>query len=56
MWADNETPIDLLGFEYLVDSLEILLTEPRLLPVTIGVDRGLGLRQEQPHADGVQAV
>src|SRR4051812_31752315 len=37
MWADNETPIDLLGFEYLVDSLEILLTEPRLLPVTIGV-------------------
>ena len=24
-------------FEYLVDSLEILLTEPRLLPVTIGV-------------------
>src|SRR4051812_25983868 len=37
MWADNETPIDLLGFDYLVDSLEILLTEPRLLPVTIGV-------------------
>src|SRR6266545_3443225 len=37
MWADNETPIDLLGCEYLVDSLEILLTEPRLLPVTIGV-------------------
>jgi hypothetical protein len=37
MWADNEAPIDLLGFEYLVDSLEILLTEPRLLPVIIGV-------------------
>lgn len=37
MWADNETTIDLLGFDYLVDSLEVLLTEPRLLPVTIGV-------------------
>lgn len=37
MWADNETDIDLLGFEYLVDELEILLTEQRLLPVTVGV-------------------
>jgi hypothetical protein len=37
LWADNETRIDLLGFDYLVDSLEVLLTEPRLLPVTVGV-------------------
>lgn len=37
MWADNETRIDLLGFDYLVDSLEVILTEPRLLPVTVGV-------------------
>lgn len=37
MWADNETKIDLLGFDYLVDSLEVVLTEPRLLPVTVGV-------------------
>ncbi len=37
MWADNETTIDLLGFDYLVDSLEVLLTEPRLLPLTVGV-------------------
>lgn len=37
MWADNETKTDLLGFDYLVDSLEVLLTEPRLLPVTVGV-------------------
>lgn len=37
MWADNETRIDLLGFDYLVDSLELVLTEPRLLPVTVGV-------------------
>lgn len=37
MWPDNETEIDLLGFEYLVDSLELVLAEPRLLPVTVGV-------------------
>lgn len=37
MWADNETRVDLLGFDYLVDSLEIVLTEARLLPVTVGV-------------------
>jgi KAP family P-loop domain. len=37
VWADNETRIDLLGFDYLIDSLEIVLTEPRLLPVTVGV-------------------
>jgi hypothetical protein len=37
MWADNETTVDLLGFDYLVDSLEVVLTDPRLLPVTVGV-------------------
>lgn len=37
MWSDNETTVDLLGFDYLVDSLEILLTQPNLLPVTVGV-------------------
>src|SRR5262245_53184327 len=37
MWADNETAFDLLGFDYLVDGLVVALTEPRLLPVTIGV-------------------
>ena len=37
MWADNETEFDLLGFDYLVDGLVVALTEPRLLPVTIGV-------------------
>jgi predicted KAP-like P-loop ATPase len=37
MWADNETKVDLLGFDYLIDSLEIVLTQPRLLPVTVGV-------------------
>lgn len=37
MWADNETSVDLLGFDYLVDSLELVLTEPRLLPLTVGV-------------------
>lgn len=37
MWHDNEADLDLLGFEYLVDGLLVALTEPRLLPLTIGV-------------------
>ncbi|WP_206499068.1 P-loop NTPase fold protein [Rhodococcus sp. KRD175] len=37
MWADNETNLDLLGFDFLVDGLVVALTEPRLLPLTIGV-------------------
>src|SRR3954452_18897606 len=37
MWADNETAIDLLGFDYLSAALVDVLTEPRLLPVTVGV-------------------
>jgi KAP family P-loop domain len=42
MWHDNETRTDLLGFDYLVDELEVLLTERRLLPLTIGIDGGWG--------------
>ncbi|MFI2663491.1 P-loop NTPase fold protein [Micromonospora carbonacea] len=37
MWADNETDEDLLGFDFVVDSLFVALTEPRLLPLTIGL-------------------
>jgi hypothetical protein len=37
MWADNETRIDLLGFEFLVDELLLILRDPSLLPVTVGV-------------------
>lgn len=37
MWADNETDVDLLGFDFLVDTLWVALTEPRLLPVTVGL-------------------
>lgn len=37
MWADNEAGVDLLGFDFLVDGLVVALTEPRLLPLTIGV-------------------
>lgn len=37
MWADNEADLDLLGFDFLVDGLLVALTEPRLLPLTIGV-------------------
>jgi hypothetical protein len=42
VWADNETAIDLLGFDYQVDALVAVLTEPRLLPVTVGVSGDWG--------------
>lgn len=42
MWADNETTVDLLGFDYLVDSLLVVLTEKRLLPVTVGISGDWG--------------
>lgn len=42
MWPDNETDIDLLGFGYLVDQLEILLTNERLLPLTVLVSGDWG--------------
>jgi hypothetical protein len=37
VWSDNETRIDLLGFDYLVDALELVITDPTMLPVTVGV-------------------
>lgn len=37
MWADNEAEVDLLGFDFLVDALVVAVTEPRLLPLTVGV-------------------
>jgi hypothetical protein len=37
MWPDNETRIDLLGFDFLVDELLVVLRDPRLLPITVGV-------------------
>ncbi|MFD6713655.1 hypothetical protein AMK25_05445 [Micromonospora sp. TSRI0369] len=37
MWSDNETDVDLLGFEFLLDSLLVVLSEPKLLPLTVGV-------------------
>lgn len=42
MWSDRETIDDLLGFHLLVESLMTLLTEPRLVPVTIGLDGDWG--------------
>ena len=42
MWSDNEAEVDLLGFEYLVDSLIAVLGERHLLPVTVGVNGDWG--------------
>ena len=44
MWPDNETDVDLLGFDILADGLVVALTEPRLLPLTVGVLGGTGAR------------
>lgn len=37
MWSDNETEIDLLGFEHLVTAVKSIVTDDALLPATIGV-------------------
>lgn len=37
MWSDNETDVDLLGFDFLVDELVVALTSQQLLPLTVGV-------------------
>ncbi|PZT73872.1 MULTISPECIES: KAP family P-loop NTPase fold protein [unclassified Streptomyces] len=42
MWSDNETDLDLLGFDFLVDEMVVALTQPRLLPLTMGVTGGWG--------------
>lgn len=37
MWSDNETDVDLLGIDRLVDMLVFLAQEPQLRPLTLGV-------------------
>lgn len=37
MWADNETTLDLLGFRVHADLVRSVVTDPGLLPITIGV-------------------
>jgi hypothetical protein len=37
MWSDNETTVDLLGFKVHADLLRSVVTNPQLLPITIGV-------------------
>lgn len=37
MWADNETSEDLLGFKVHADLIRSVVTNPKLLPVTMGV-------------------
>ncbi|MCP3941846.1 MAG: NTPase [Desulfobacteraceae bacterium] len=37
MWSDNETTLDLLGFKVHADLIKSVVTNPELLPVTIGV-------------------
>ncbi len=37
MWADNETDQDLLGFSIHADLLRSIITNPDMLPVTVGL-------------------
>lgn len=37
MWTDNETSLDLLGFRVHSELIRSVVTDPNLLPVTIGV-------------------
>ena len=37
MWSDNETADDLLGFQVHADLIRSVVTDPKMLPVTIGV-------------------
>jgi predicted KAP-like P-loop ATPase len=37
MWADNETTLDLLGFRVHAALIRSVVTDPGLLPITIGV-------------------
>jgi len=37
MWHDNETSVDLLGFDQLVDTATFLVQSEELLPLTVGV-------------------
>jgi predicted KAP-like P-loop ATPase len=37
MWHDNETDVDLLGFDQLVDMINFLIQSDSLLPLTIGI-------------------
>lgn len=37
MWTDNETSLALLGFRVPSDLIRSVVTDPNLLPVTLGV-------------------
>ena len=38
VWSDSETSTDFLGFELLIDTIHILVSDESLRPVTIGID------------------
>jgi hypothetical protein len=42
MGADGETRVDLLGFDFLADEPLVVLRDPRLLSITVGVAMGSG--------------
>ena len=37
MWSDNESDLDLLGYQHMVSTITTIVKTPSLLPATIGV-------------------
>jgi hypothetical protein len=37
MWHDNETNLDLIGFQVHADLIKRVVTDSKMLPVTIGL-------------------
>ncbi len=65
MWSDNETSIDLLGFQVHSDLIKAVVTDAKLLPVTVGIfgDWGSGkssimkmLKQDLERNDRVACI
>ena len=42
MWADTETDNDFLNYGELAEVVALMLTDPKLLPLSIGVSGGWG--------------
>jgi pantothenate kinase-related protein Tda10 len=42
MWHDNETNVDLLDFQHLVNAVTSIVCNERLLPCTIGINGDWG--------------
>ncbi len=56
MWSDNETEIDLLGFEHLANAVASIVRRDDLLPATIGVYGDWGGRKIQSSKNRAETI